>query len=85
MKLAPILNAGLALVVAACGADVGGASGDSYDTSVKQADEARKAGLDLLRVHPKFSVSRFVEIHAFKDAAKRRLFGEHLVTAGLPE
>ena len=50
-----------------------------------QIDEARKVGLDLLRVHPKFSVSRFVEIHAFKDPAKRRLFGEHLVLAGLPE
>jgi adenylate cyclase len=50
-----------------------------------QIDEARKVGLDLLRVHPKFSVSRFVEIHAFKDPAKRRLFGEHLVKAGLPE
>jgi len=30
-------------------------------------------------------VSRFVEIHAFKDPAKRRLFAEHLVRAGLPE
>jgi len=49
-----------------------------------QSSEAM-LGLDLLRVHPKFSVSRFVEIHAFKDPAKRRLFGEHLVTAGLPE
>jgi Flp pilus assembly protein TadD len=44
MKLAPILSAGLALVVAACGADVGGAKGDSYESAVKQADEARKAG-----------------------------------------
>jgi Flp pilus assembly protein TadD len=45
MKLAPILSAGLALVVAACGSDVGGdAKGDSYDASVKQADQARKVG-----------------------------------------
>ena len=45
MKLAPILSAGLALVVAACGADIWGDSkGDSYDSSVKQADEARKSG-----------------------------------------
>jgi len=45
MKLAPILSAGLALVVAACGADIWSDSkGDSYDSSVKQADEARKSG-----------------------------------------
>jgi Flp pilus assembly protein TadD len=45
MKLAPILSAGLALVVAACGTDLWGDSkGDSYDSSVKQADEARKSG-----------------------------------------
>ncbi len=50
-----------------------------------QIDEARQVGLDLLRVHPQFSVSRFVETHAFKDPAKRRLFGEHLIQAGLPE
>ena len=50
-----------------------------------QIDEARKAGLDLLRVHPTFRAMRFAEGHAFKDPAKRRLFGEHLVTAGLPE
>jgi adenylate cyclase len=50
-----------------------------------QIEEARKAGVDLLRVHPKFSARRFAEGHAFKDADKRRLFGEHLVLAGLPE
>src|SRR5260370_23670685 len=45
MKLAPILSAGFALVVAACGTDIWGDSkGDSYDSSVKQADEARKSG-----------------------------------------
>ena len=48
-------------------------------------DEARQVSADLLRVHPQFSVSRFVETHAFKDPAKRRLFGEHLLQAGLPE
>src|SRR5260221_8782033 len=48
-------------------------------------DEARKAGLELLRVHPKFSAIQFAEGHAFKDPAKRRLFGEHLVRAGLPK
>lgn len=49
-----------------------------------QIEEARKAALDLLRVDPKFSAMRFAEGHAFKDPAKRRLFGEHLVLAGLP-
>jgi tetratricopeptide (TPR) repeat protein len=45
MKLAPILTAGLALFMAACGSDVGGAGkGDDYTSSVKQADEARKSG-----------------------------------------
>jgi Flp pilus assembly protein TadD len=35
----------LALVIAGCGSDLGGASkGDNYDSSVKQADEARKSG-----------------------------------------
>jgi hypothetical protein len=31
------------------------------------------------------SARRFAEDHALKDAEKRRLFGEHLVLAGLPE
>jgi len=45
MKLAPILSAGMALVLAACGSDIWGtADGDSYTSSVKQADEAREAG-----------------------------------------
>src|ERR1700730_175155 len=45
MKLAPILSAGLALVVGACGTDIWTDSkGDAYDSSVKQADEARKSG-----------------------------------------
>jgi adenylate cyclase len=48
-------------------------------------DEARIAGLDLLRVLPTFRAMRFAEGYAFKDPAKRQLFGEHLVKAGLPE
>jgi Flp pilus assembly protein TadD len=45
MKLAPILSAGLALVVSACGAGIwGDSNGDSYDSAVKQADQARKSG-----------------------------------------
>src|SRR5262245_10762527 len=39
MKLAPILIAGLALLIGACGTDLGSvASGDDYTASVKQAD-----------------------------------------------
>jgi hypothetical protein len=38
----------------------------------------------LLRVNPAFSAAKFAAGHAFKDADKRRLFGEHLVLAGLP-
>jgi hypothetical protein len=37
-----------------------------------------------LRVNPGFSALKFAEGHAFKDPATRRLFGEHLVEAGLP-
>ena len=50
-----------------------------------QIDEARQAAHDLLRVNPRFSALSFAEGHAFKDPAKRRLFGEHLVQAGLPK
>jgi hypothetical protein len=54
-------------------------------------DEARRIVLELLpigplmRVNPAFSAQKFAAGHAFKDADKRRLFGEHLVLAGLPE
>src|SRR6266851_5828425 len=81
MKLAPILNAGLALVVAACGADVGGASGDSYDTSVKQADEARKAG-DLDAAIPLYG--RALEANPNGVEAKLGL-GQAYLSAGLAD
>jgi adenylate cyclase len=48
-------------------------------------EEARQVGQDLLRLNPKFSARSFAVGHAFKDGDKRRLFGEHLVKAGLPE
>jgi hypothetical protein len=31
---------------------------------------------------PKFTLGEFVHTHAFRDPAKRKLFGEHLVAAG---
>ena len=39
----------------------------------------------MLQINPNFSVARFAETHAFRDPAKRRLFGEHLTQAGLPK
>ncbi len=47
-------------------------------------DAARETGQALLRIDPNFSAARFVSSYAFKDPAKRRLFGDHLVKAGLP-
>jgi adenylate cyclase len=47
-------------------------------------DAARETGQALLRIDPNFSAARFVSSYAFKDPAKRQLFGDHLVKAGLP-
>lgn len=46
MKLAPIISAGLALAVTACGVggDYAAGRSDSYSSTVQQADEARKSG-----------------------------------------
>ena len=46
MRLAPILITGLSLLVAACGLDATGSTGkqDSYEVTVRKADDARKAG-----------------------------------------
>ena len=45
----------------------------------------REVGRALLRVDPAFSAAKFAARQAFKDADKRRPFGEDLVLAGLPE
>lgn len=50
-----------------------------------QFREAHEVGRALLRVNPTFSARKFAAGHAFKDIEKRRLFGDHLVLAGLPE
>lgn len=50
-----------------------------------EIEEAQKVGRYLLRVDPAFRITRFVETYAFKDPAKRKLFGEHLLLAGLTE
>lgn len=50
-----------------------------------QIDEARSVGQNLLKVDPAFSTKQFAEAHAYRDPARRRLFGEHLTMAGLPE
>jgi Flp pilus assembly protein TadD len=46
MRLTPIISAGLALVLTACGLDADGQAshGDSYSSSLEQADQARKSG-----------------------------------------
>jgi len=50
-----------------------------------QLEEAHDVARALLRVNPSFGARRFAAGHAFKDAEQRRLFGDHLVLAGLPE
>jgi Flp pilus assembly protein TadD len=82
MKLAPILSAGLALVVTACGADFWGTSpGDSYDASVRQADEARKVG-DLNAAIPLYG--RALQVNPDGIEAKVGL-GQAYLSAGAPD
>jgi len=50
-----------------------------------QIDEAHKATAELLAVDPRFSAEAFVRDYAFRDPAKRQLFGEHLILAGAPK
>src|SRR6516164_9797746 len=82
MKLAPILSAGLALVVAACGADIGdGGQGDSYDASLKQADEARLAG-NLDMALPLYGRA----LQAKPDGVEAKLgLGQVYMTMGAPD
>jgi Flp pilus assembly protein TadD len=82
MRLAPILTAGVALLVAACGSDVGGASkGDDYTASVRQADDARKAG-DFDSAIPLYGRA----LQARPDGTEAKLgLGQSYLTLGLPE
>jgi Flp pilus assembly protein TadD len=83
MKLAPILSAGLALVVAGCGADIGAGSGsgNSYASSVKQADEARKAG-DLDAAMPLYGRA----LQAKPDGVEAKLgLGQVYLSVGAPD
>ena len=80
MKLSPILSAGVALLLAACGTDLyGEGKGDIYDSSVKQADEARKAG-DLDAAIPLYG--RALEANPNGVEAKLGL-GQAYLSAGL--
>ena len=82
MKLAPILSAGVALLLAACGTDLyGEGKGDIYDSSVKQADEARKAG-DLDAAIPLYG--RALEANPNGVEAKLGL-GQAYLSAGLAD
>jgi adenylate cyclase len=47
--------------------------------------EAHEVAHLLMQLEPRFSASRFATGYAFRDEARRRLFGEHLIKAGLPE
>ncbi|MBL6616125.1 MAG: tetratricopeptide repeat protein, partial [Reyranella sp.] len=82
MKLAPILMAGLALLLAACGADIGGGgSGDEYTAAVKQADEFRQAG-NLDAAIPMYG--RALQADPGGVEAKLGL-GQSYLTLGLPD
>jgi Flp pilus assembly protein TadD len=80
MKLSPILSACVALLLAACGTDLyGEGKGDIYDSSVKQADEARKAG-DLDAAVPLYG--RALEANPNGVEAKLGL-GQAYLTVGM--
>ena len=80
MKLAPILSAGFALLVTACGSDIWvDSKGDDYVSSVKQADEARKSG-DLDTAIPLYG--RALEARPNGVEAKLGL-GQAYLTVGL--
>lgn len=82
MKLAPILSAGLALFMAACGTDLDpAAKGDDYTASVKLADEARLAG-DFDSAVPLYGRA----LQAKPDGVEAKLgLGQSYLTLGLPD
>ena len=83
MKLAPIFSAGLALLVAACSIDpAGGTSdGDSYSSSVRQADDARKAG-DFDAAIPLYGRA----LQANPDGIQAKLgLGQSFLSIGAPD
>lgn len=53
--------------------------------ALDRPNEAREVSHTLLQLEPHFSTIRFASRYAFKDKARRDLFAEHLVRAGLPE
>jgi thioredoxin-like negative regulator of GroEL len=82
MKLALILSAGAALLLAACGTDLDpAAKGDDYTASVKQADEARQAG-DFDSAIPLYG--RALQANPNGVEAKLGL-GQSYLTLGLPD
>jgi Flp pilus assembly protein TadD len=82
MKLAPILTAGLALFMAACGTDLDpAAKGDDYTASVKQADAARLSG-DFESAIPLYG--RALQANPNGVEAKVGL-GQSYLTLGLPD
>ena len=47
--------------------------------------EAHEVAHLLMQLEPRFSARGFAAGYAFRDEARRRLFGEHLIKAGLPK
>src|SRR4029453_10532148 len=82
MKLAPILSAGVALFLAACGTDLDpAAKGDDYTATVKLADEARKSG-DFDSAIPLYGRA----LPANPNAIEPKLgLGQSYLTVGLPD
>jgi Flp pilus assembly protein TadD len=86
MKLAPIFSAGRALIgallVAGCGADLAGSGkGDNYDSSVQQADQARKSG-DFDTAIPLYGRA----LQADPDGVEAKLgLGQSFLSIGAPD
>jgi len=87
MKLAPILRAGRALIgallVAGCGLDLSGSNsqGDNYDSSVQQADQARKVG-DFDSAIPLYGRA----LQAKPDGVEAKLgLGQSFLSIGAPD
>lgn len=67
----PIFTANLRFLAASLGA-------------LDRVSEANEVAHLLVQLEPRFAARRFAEGYAFRDAAKRQLFCDHLIKAGLP-
>jgi len=67
----PIFTANLRFLAASLGA-------------LDRVSEANEVAQLLVQLEPRFAARRFAEGYAFRDIAKRQLFCDHLIKAGLP-